>query len=225
MPRRQEEPSIILNGTIALGSDDERRQLMEHIANIRQARTRHAEQLFEILRLCQALEESGLWRLYGTWTFARVLKEECGVQHADYKVYQQAREHIDHEAAQSVGLSGLREACRHLPSIDEQSAELLFTQVVRDFAAYRAEHGFSPTNKAALLLVRRVTDRMGISPATATSDGLRERYQWLVATLEQIESLADEGGAIQLLSRNALERVGAKEPTESPSRSRAESRA
>lgn len=213
---------IMLNGAISLGSDEERKLLIEHIAAIRGTRARQRQQRLELMLLCKKLEDSKLWRLYGTWTFARVLHEECGVKHAEYEVYRTAREYIDHETAKLLGMAALREMRRVLRTVKEDclanTAETLVTMVKRRVEGFTAEHGFGPTKKAAVAIVRAEADRMGVCVTGASNDGLKSRYRWLVSTMEQIESLSDEGSAVGVLARNALNRVRGRDGESDASR-------
>jgi hypothetical protein len=201
-----------LNGTVTLGSDAERKELTSFIGRIRELRQEREGKTFALLEECKRFDDSGLWQLYGTWTFARVLQEECGVKVSDYDVYKAAIDHVAPDVARAMGLAALREIRRVLRQVDADSkqdvAATLTTVVARKIDACRAEHGFAPTSKGAVAMVRVEADRLGLATKGATEDGLRKRYQWLIGTLEQIESLSDDGSAVGVLARNALTRVG-----------------
>ena len=202
---------VMLNGTVTLGSDDERALLMSFVSKIRAQRIEGNRQRFALLRLCKEFEDSEVWKLYGTWPFARVLQEECGVKYADYEVYRTALECTDAGGAETIGMRALREIRRVLRGVADvdraDTTATLVSTIQRKIDAYRAEHGFAATGKAATTIVRIEAQRMGIAATSAKVDGLRARYAWLVSTMRQIESLSDDTTAVGVLARNALMKV------------------
>jgi len=212
--------ATMLNGAIALGSDKERKSLYGFIDRVRTLQNKTADARFDLLEECARFDESGIWRLYGTWTFGRVLREECGVKVAHYEVYKSALHYLSAKEAREMGLPALRELRRVMREVQIENQQgtgaALYAAASVKINAHIAEHGFSPTARGSLAIIRQVAIQFGISATGAKKDGLRRRFEWLVHTLEQIESISDEGSAARVLARNALDRVSGKTASKQP---------